>query len=473
MKKVCQLFLIVSCVCSSQNKQLLYGFNEVPQALLINPGTQVENDWYVGIPLLSHLHANVGMSGLSAYDVFAKDGRDFNSKLRDVVYSMDDKDVFAINQQLEILSGGFAFGNGYEKNEYLSFGLYEELDVFSYFPKDYAVLAYEGNFNNINRTFDLSDLNVSGEFISVLHVGYNKKVSKRFTMGARGKIYSSIVNVNSTGNRGTFVTVPGRDNFYKHIFNLGLELRTSGLASLTNDENSDVGSDISTLKRRILFGGNLGLGFDVGFTYKLKDNLTIDGSIQDIGFIRHKKDIENHKLDGYYEFEGINPLFPESSQGQTAQEYWDEVAEQYENLFEVEKTKDKYTTWRPVKLNAAINYAYGSNSSKEDCDCMANDDAYGNAVGVQLFAVNRPKQPQLALTAFYYKRLFNQLRIKATYTLDSYSSTNLGLGISAHMGNVNFYVMADNLLKFQNLAKAQSLSLQLGFNYIIKTNEKQ
>lgn len=260
MKNTCTLFLLITCLSFSQNKQVLYGFKEIPQSLLLNPGAQIENDWFVGVPLVSQIHANVGMTGISVHDVFADDGRDFNTKLKDAIYSMDANDLFVVNQQLEILSGGFAFGSSYEKDQYLSFGLYQETNVVVYFPKDYAILAYEGNQNNINRIFDLSHLNVSGEVLSVFHVGYNKKLNEKLTVGARGKIYSSTINFNSVKNTGTFVTVPGDDNFYKHLFNLDLELQTSGATSLLNDDNSDFSEDIKELKSRVLFGGNLGLG---------------------------------------------------------------------------------------------------------------------------------------------------------------------------------------------------------------------
>lgn len=359
MRKICMLCLLITCFSFSQNKQILYGFNEIPQSLILNPGAKVENDWYVGVPLLSQIHTNVGMSGISVYDVFADDGRDFNSKLEDAIYSMDATDFFAINQQLEIFSGGFAFGNSYQKNEYLSFGLYQETDVLIYFPKDYAKLAYEGNQGNINRIFDLSHLNVRGEVLSVFHLGYNKKLNKRLTVGARGKIYSSIINFNSVANKGTFVTVPGDNNYYKHIFNLDLEVQTSGAASLLNDDNSDFGDDIKELRSRVLFGGNLGLGMDVGFTYQLTEQWTIDASLQDIGFISHSKDIENYKLDGSYVFEGINPIFSAIQEGQTAEEYWDEIADEFEDLFTLDTTATKYTTWRPIKLNAALTYSFG------------------------------------------------------------------------------------------------------------------
>ena len=77
----------------------------------------------------------------------------------------------------------------------------------------------------------------------------------------------------------------------------------------------------------------------------------------------------------------------------------------------------------------------------------------------------------MCLKVCYYRRLYKGLRAKATFTLDSYSFNNLGLGISAHFGGMNFYVMADNFLQYKNIYNAQSVSLQLGFNYIFNKNE--
>ena len=471
MKQVSMLLILMTCyVGFSQNKQVLYGFDELPQTLLLNPGTTPTNDWYLGIPLLSHIHFNFGMTGLTVFDVFAEDNRDFNAKLKDAVYGMDDSDFFAVNQQLDLFSGGFAFGRGFEKNKYLSFGMYQETDVFIYFPKDYAILAYEGNHNNINRFFDLSDLNLRGEMLTAFHVGYTKKVNSKFTYGIRGKIYSSIFNVTSTQNKGSFVTTVGENNYYNHNFILDLEVQTAGLKSLLDDENSDLSQDMKKLVGRAFFGGNLGLGLDIGFTYKFNDQWTIDASLQDLGFINYKKDVENFKLDGNLNFEGINPLFPESDEGQTAEEYWDEVETDFEDLFTVDTTYTSYTKARPLKLNAALQYAFGKKNNK-DCNCLQGEEDYQNRVGAHLFVMNRPQRPQAALTAFFYRRLFKGLAVKATYTTDSFSFTNVGLGLSARIKNVNFYIAADNLLKYQNLAKSQNVSLQLGFNYILKNNE--
>ncbi|WP_242202436.1 DUF5723 family protein [Aestuariivivens insulae] len=467
MKKLSVLLAFMACSSFSQNKQILYGFSEIPQSLMLNPGGKVNNRGYFGIPLLSHFHVNGGTSGSTVYDLFADDGIDFNVKLRSAVNNMKSIDFFTATQQLELLSGGYAFGPSYNKNQYLSFGLYQETDFIAYFPKDEAILALEGNANNIGRYFRLNQVSSRGEVLSVFHVGYNKKVNRKLTYGIRGKIYSSLANFSSTKNRGYFVTNTGDNNFYTHLFNLDFELQTSGINSMTEGDSDFSGKDII---KRTLLGGNLGLGFDVGFTYNVTKQWTVDASVLDVGFVRHSKDVKNFEIKGRYVFEGINPLFPETSEGQTAEDYWNEVGEAFEDLFDIEETETKYTTWRPIKFNTSLNYAFGK-PKYEDCNCLRKDEGYLNATGIQLYAINRPRQPQLALTAYYYRRLFKGLRAKASYTLDSYSLSNIGLGISAHLGGFNFYAMADNFLNYRNIYNAQSVSLQLGFNYIFNKNE--
>ena len=461
MKKVLLILSLVTGLCFSQNKQILYGFSEIPQALLQNPGGTVEHDWYFGIPLLSHIHAQGGSSGISVYDIFANDGVDFNSKLRQAINSLKPTDFFTANQQLELFSGGFAFGNSYDSDKYLSFGLYQETDFIAYFPKDLAILALEGNVNAIGRPFQFNQLSATAEVVSVFHVGYNQRLNDAFTFGVRGKIYSNIINVNSINNNGIFNTRIGGNNFYDHIFNLDLELQTSGLAGTESDAEFS-GNDIV---KRALLGGNLGLGFDIGFTYHITKKWTVDASLLDVGFIRHSKDVENYSIAGEYNFEGINPLFPETDTGQTAEDYWNEVGEDFEELFNVDSNTEKYTTWRPVKFNTSLNYAFGEKRSSS-CNCIKDDVEYLNALGIQLYAIKRPEQAQVAFTTYYYRKLFNGLRAKATYTLDSFGFNNIGLGVSAHLAGVNFYLMADNLLEYENIYDAQSVSLQLGFNYI-------
>ena len=114
-KLILLLILSVSFSCFSQNKQILYNFTSIPQSLLTNPGSDFKYSWFVGIPLLSGISTNVGSSGFSVYDLFANNGVDFNTKLRNVVFSTSRNDKVSINEQLEIISGGFKLGDWQEE----------------------------------------------------------------------------------------------------------------------------------------------------------------------------------------------------------------------------------------------------------------------------------------------------------------------------------------------------------------------
>jgi hypothetical protein len=47
-----------------------------------------------------------------------------------------------------------------------------------------------------------------------------------------------------------------------------------------------------------LFGGDLGLGFDLGFTYYPSKNKQLTASLVDVGFVSHSKDVESFTYKG-------------------------------------------------------------------------------------------------------------------------------------------------------------------------------
>jgi hypothetical protein len=462
MRKIIFLFvLFISVKSISQNKQILYNFTSVPQSLMTNPGSDVKYKGYFGIPLVSGISANIGSSGFSAYDLFANDGIDFNVKLRNVVFSTTRKDKATINEQIELFSGGFKVGD-WQSNSYISFGMYQEFDFLSYMPKDLAILALDGNSNYLGKAFNLGDLNVKAEMLSVLHVGFHKNINENLIVGVRGKIYSSAFNATSTKNSGYIYTIPSTNGIYEQVISSNLELNTSGISKYTEkDYSGDIVKDIT---KKAFFGGDLGLGFDAGLTYYPKKNIQFTASIVDVGFIKHSKDVETFTYKGYYKYEGITPKFTNgSSSGNIYQEFKDAIP--------LDTLYTKYTTWRPAKFNSSIQYSFDDARSK-DCNCDGTESEYKNAVGAQLFIMSTPRTPFMAFTTYYRRRILNSLQMKATYTLDSYSYKNIGLGLSGQFGKLNLYVLADNLLEYHDLAKANSLSFQFGLNIIFKDSNE-
>ena len=437
----------------TQNKQVLYDFAELPQTLLLNPASETNYSFHIGVPLLSSFSTEIGSTGFVLSDIFGVDNRNINDKIAAVINKLDTRDFLKFNSQIEILSGGFRLND----KTYISGGFYQEIDAIGYYPIDGLVFLTEGNNAFLNKSFSASQILYKLEVLGVLHAGITRKVNDKMTLGGRFKIYSSAVNLESKNNSGTLTTVEGTNNIYKHYLdNVNLNFRSAGLV-----RNDEFINDGSIFLNNTLLGGNLGMGFDVGITYQINPQLQFSGSILDFGFINYKKDIKNTKVNGSFIFEGIDfPIIQENS-GET----WSELSDRFKEELPVVEDQESYVSRRPTKLNAALKYSFGQRRSKV-CYDNSHKEFYTDALGVQLFSIFRPQSPQLALTAFYQKTLSDKIHTKVTYTIDDFSYANLGAGLSAQFGKVNFYGMIDNILEYRNLSSANSVSLQLGINVI-------
>lgn len=451
--------------CQAQNKQLLYNANGLPQSLLNNPGANVNFDGHIGVPLLSKFHISVGSSGVNLFDIFDDSKPDVNRKVSAAIRRLTRNDYFTLHQQLEILSFGWRLDNG----QYLSAGVYQEMDMFAYFPKDPALLVNEGNNAYLNVPFDFSDVSFTGEIMTVYHLGVNKKINKKLTVGVRGKLYSGIFNVASTNNSGKFITRDDLNtpNFYRHFAeNINIRVNTSGYASL-NNTGMTVKESTAELLKRSFFGGNIGAGIDLGATYNLADNFRLTASVLDIGIMYQQHDVENYLYYGDYETDGIEPLFPDVAPNSNTIPYWDIFEDAVDRNLKDETLNENYTTWRPVKFNAAIEF--GFEEMLEVCDYRKTYKRRNyNLIGMHLFGVKRPRTMNYALTTYYDRKFSNNFRAKVSYTIDDFSYYNVGLLVSKKIKKFNFYIAADNLAGYLNLAKSQSASIQFGMQFIFK-----
>ena len=472
MKKLwgCVILFFLFSLLRGQNKQLLYDFSEIPQSLMVNPGVETDFDWYAGVPMLSGISAHASSTGISVNDIFADDGLDINVKVRErMVNGLSTRDQFMGNANLELLSGGYRSEN---PNIFYSFGVYMEMDNVTYWPQDYAYLAFDGNVDQLGRKFDLGDLKSRGSLVNVFHFGINKKIDESLTIGARGKLYSSIADYNTTSNSGYLVNTEGQNNLLSTTISADLKLRSSGFGELRRAEKDEILG--GALAKRAFFGGDLGLGLDLGFSYHLNERTVLTGSLLDLGIIYHTGDVYTYSLKGNAEAEGIEINLLEDF-ADLNRDFWQDLVDKIEETVPFDTSKKGYISFRPTKLNASLRHDFGrpiGNSSNLDCDCTAGSSRnrlrvkYRNSLGAQVYGINRPRGPQFAFTAFYLRRFGNVMALKTTYTADKFSYTNLGLGLNLQAGPINIYVLADNLLGYQNIAASHYASFQLGLNII-------
>lgn len=444
----------------AQDKPLLYSVDDLPQTLMSNPGAQINFTGHIGIPLFSQIHLSGGSTGVTLHDIFRADGSDINVRIREAMHNLDNTDYFSVNQQLEIISLGWKL----DKKNYLSTGIYQELDLFSYFPKDPAILVNEGNSKYLDESFYFDDFSLTAEIMTVYHLGINHKFDKRLTVGARAKLYSSIFNAESTGNTGKFTTstTPGGRNVYNHkVEDLNILINTAGFAPLKEEEGMTVEEAAAELLSRSFFGGNVGFGLDLGFSYIVDEQFIVSGSVQDIGAVFQREEVENYRYFGAYETNGIEPLFPKGG----SKPYWDIFEDEVNENLQDKTTNETYSTWRPVKANMGIQFGFGP--AFLPCDYLTVKKVrYMNLIGMQLNGVKRPKGFVTRFTTYWDRKINENHRFKVGYSLDDYSLTNIGLMYTATFNKFNVYLAVNNLLAFPNLAKANSASLQLGMQFV-------
>ena len=104
---------------------MLYNFAELPQTLLLNPGLEVNYKYHVGLPLLSGVSSEIGLTGFSVADIFAVDSKTIRDKISSVLNTINSSDYLKINSQIEVFSAGFRF----DQKTYISFGFYQELAI--------------------------------------------------------------------------------------------------------------------------------------------------------------------------------------------------------------------------------------------------------------------------------------------------------------------------------------------------------
>lgn len=94
-----------------------------------------------------------------------------------------------------------------------------------------------------------------------------------------------------------------------------------------------------------------------------------------------------------------------------------------------------------------------------------------NLFGLLASGVVRPKGPTYGVTAYWDRKVNDNLRFRAAYGVDEFTMTKLGLMVTNRFKNFNVYLAVNDILGYTNLAKANSASLQLGMQFVFKNFE--
>ncbi len=476
------LSLLFSVFCFSQNNQILYGFDGLPQSLSLNPGAEVQMEKHFGIPLLSNIYFQTGASNndFNYKNIYAgtEDDEGNLNKLRNIYQlGLGRNDFFTGNAEMELLNIGFRLRN---PEYYLSFGIKTDSKFYGKYPKTTLDMFFYGD--DINRDGepdlgvgrDLNELVFIGELVNVFYLGINKKVTENFTVGAKLKFLSGAMDVNFRNVEGVYSLGENAFGDYVHRLN-GIKAVLNSYGTI--DANyAYIGDDPSKIVQDLFFlGGNLGIGFDLGISGRFNESTLFSASLLDLDYLKYSADAQNFSVTQDFDIQD-DPFLP-PFEGEPS--YWLDLYDKYYESGELplNKLNKSYQVQRSPKLytelkrrNELINYKKSGNSVFRNVRSIYNYDKYElyEEFGVQTFTEFHPENLQWGITGFYARSLNEYFSAKITYTVDNFSYYNFGLGISTHFNIFNFFMAADNLIGLMNYKESNYQSVQFGFNIIIK-----
>ncbi len=454
MKKIIQKIIILALIIFSMNIQAQFNateFNFVGNArvLDLNPGANYQYSSLFGVPMLNNTQLFAGNTGFTLYDIFSPQGN-FNDKVFNTIDQLKNTDFMLFHYRQDLFSYGFT--DDMERFKY--FGLYWEFDHISYFPADIIRLGVDGNSSHMFETYELDNLASKTEFVQTMYYGINKKISRQLSIGYRFKLYSGIVNAQSTGNSGKYYTTEGSRNYYIHHFD------DINLSSQTSGYNKEATSNYYL--RKLLFSQNYGPGVDFGFNYEYDDNWSFSGSLLDLGFIYYTKDINSNQAKGDYIFEGASLEFPETG----FIDYWKYIKVDFQNKTNTYKNHNNYFSFRSTTLYASMKYGMG-NLKNQSCEDFLNlRTEHTSFFGLTGFAQYRPVKIHIGISAFYEQKWSKYFYTKLNYSIDNFSYTDISAAMALNIGRLQLYLSADNFIGLSDLSKSHKQSISFGLNVI-------
>lgn len=421
---------------------------ELPQSNITNPAIVPKYPGYLGVPFLSSTYVEFDNS--FRYNDIFKQGTDkiYIDRVA-LIDQLDDRNYTGIYSQLDFLSFGFSL-----KKLYLSFRFSSRTDINLFYSKDFIKLITYGNayeeFFGKEVTFKDTKLNSTAYNEAAVTGAY--QINDKLTAGASfryllgvGNVYSEKVDFTLNTDSSDF-TVKARTDIMIH-------------SSIPVPVSSNGGENYALEARDLVGNDNPGFAVDLGATYKLMDNLTLAASLLDLGSIKWNYNARKiYTTDPSKEvvFEGfdLNDFINNDS---IDEENINDILDSIANEFGIEDGPESYSTNLTTKLLISGTYDL---TKKDHFGAMFRTAFISGYV--------RP-----SITLAYRRELLNRVSAYASFSAYGNAYFNVGFGLIAGIGPVQFYIVNDNLVALFMPKNSQNYNARFGINIVFGNPDKK
>ena len=420
----------------AQQSNTFYFMHSVPQTSDMNPAFSVPCN-YIGLPVISSFHLDVGNTGFSYNQIFpvSGDGRmiDFNY-LEKGLHNLD-----LLNARLQF--DLFSLGMWYD-DYFLTFSITEKADLFTSYPKNLFLVPWEGNTAYVGETAKIRRFGGDFSHYREYSLSASTWLNSDLRLGVRAGLLFGRTNLST---RGEILDIYTRQDSHHLDISGSYTVNSTIPLQLTKDAGGNI-TDVQLkedipVRKMLLNGRNPGLNFDLGGIYTGLEDLILYGGLNDIGVIYWTSELNNLEAEQQFRFNGF------TREDLRNEDYAELMLDSLENSYDTTITHEPYLTL--LSMESYIGATY-----------QINDRFRARLLQRNLFYKWRI-YPSLTLSL--NTELGDFLSVSASYSYNRYSFSNFGAGFSIQNNNVQFYMVTDNLRAINPLA-VRNVNLRFGFN---------
>lgn len=469
MKKYILVLLFAGIFSGAFAQQALtfYNMDRAMQSQFVNPAADIPYKFHLGgilVPIAGQIpppiyfnYANNSFYWNHIYHqidndtAFMVDVPLFMDKLKNTTHMRFDT-------QIELLNLGIKL-----ENLFLTVALTEKFKYGLSLPYDLFEFALNGNMPYMleSKPHDFSGLGINFTHYRELAVGGSMQANDKINVGGRIKVLFGLGNVNTNFNELSLYTDP---DDYSMTWTTDMKIQASlptyfDYMIYTNDQGSldsmmlDINqASLDAFQENpvgyFLNMKNLGLGFDLGVSYKFSPEIDFFASVTDFGFISWNTNPQNFISNGQYDYRGVQlELWQnEEEMEESLQEFTDTLF----NTFKPSLVETGYVTWLPSSIYLGGKYKF---HKMLHFTALYRGEFYRKSYMQSLtFGVN--------------SNLTHFLSAHLTYSIAHSTASNIGFGLTARLGPVNWYIVTDSFTHMIWPQKAKNINLRMGCNIV-------
>jgi hypothetical protein len=438
---LCSLFCITISTNAQQSSTLFF-MHTIPQSNLTNPAVQIPCKVFVGVPLLSSIHANYSNTFFSYNDLIyntADDSLDFN--YNHFLSKPNTRQNIAVEMHVSLINFGFLY-NEY----YFNFNISDKIETGVTYPTNLFGLVLNGNTPQVGQTYDLSHAALNAIYYREWAFGVSKIIDEQLTLGVKAKLLFGKANLRTVKSDFTLHTAPATDA-YDWTINYNVQANMSPFVA-TYDVNGNV-SNIALADKSpaafLLNRKNKGIAFDFGAIYNYDEKITLSGSLLDLGLIRWKDSPLKLNSNGTINFNGIDANLNNLNQ----------LVDSVENSVNSGASEKPYFSFLSPKMYLGATYSL--RPSINAGLLTRQEIRYGKW------------QPSVtaSLNTWYTKYLTGSV----SWSWINNSFANFGLGVGARTPNFGLYIISDNVYGMFKYKSARLENIRFGLNLLFGCSE--